>query len=276
MKVLVQTLMQITRVPVGGWSEGMIWEVGASSAAAAIQAGFDQTQRFLLDRMIFGGADTVAIGLRATLLEVAGARPVVKYLDPPSVGGRFGETDANFTALELLGVTPTGKRRVFRYAGMADDLVRNGKLFLSGLSGGNLNAMKRTLATTYIRGVDRTVAEVPVVLIVPATGSVATGVLTTSGNHGLQKGDIAQLLRCRNANGKNRSGFYNVVAVIDATTVQIAPWVESTNIEGSGTVRKYSPTFEQIGEVSFRGIVARKVGRAFGQSRARKFSKKAK
>lgn len=276
MKVLVQCIMQITRVPVGGWSEGMIVDIAASTGQQAVSGAFDQAQRFLNDRMFFAGNQTAAIGLRGTVLDIPGSRPVVKYLDPPLVGGVGFDTDANFVALELLGVSASGKRRVFRYAGMADDFVVNGKVKLTDGRGAALKAMIAFLQSTFIRGVDRTSAEVPIVTITPQVGNPPIGVVVAGQPHGLQRGDSAQLLRVRNASGKKLSGIYNVVAVVDSYTVQISPWTEPSVVEGSGTIRKYTPTYEMAGTVSLKGIVARKVGRAFGQSRARKFAKKAK
>jgi len=269
MFVKVTNTMAITRFKQSGWTENWIMFANTSSQSRALQIAQDVDSGVLTARIKLGGKNTVCTASKYLLVEIPGARPVLKVHDPVFEGDQSRDTDSSFQALELLGVTATGKRRTFRYAGMADDFITNGKPTFTAASAGALATLRAAMLGTYIQGVDRTAASVPIISI------NTTGLVYTQEPHGLIVGDQVQLLRVTTTTGAKGSGVFLVKTRVDDYSFEIAGWPTSRTVDHSGTARKYAVSFEVLSSLSLNGIVARKQGRIFGEPRARKSPAKA-
>lgn len=264
MKMQIRNTMAVSRFKDGGWTEAYIIETNNPDIAASVASCQFLNNILMQQRMLFGGFATVWTATTFTALETPGARPQLIQNNPAVTGPGSNHTDASFTSMELIGTTSLGKRRLFRFAGVADEYVVNGQLALSGLAAPALTNVINVLKGSYIHGVDNSQVQVPIITVSTA------GLVTTFGNHGLAPGDAAQLMRVRTTTNGKASGVYLVNTAPTSNTFTVANWNAANTVDGVGTVRKYVQSFQPITIVAFNRIVARKVGRIFGEPRARR------
>jgi hypothetical protein len=270
MKVRITVDLQVNRVIGGGWTENFVIETGYSDRVGSLQAARTWIGQYLTLRMQLATPDMICIGAKVTFLQLIGSRPVpIVFTNSPFVGtsGTLNETAA-FLALELSAVSQQGNRRTIRFAGLGSNAAAGGQVTLSSSQQNALTPLIGMLVATFIDCIDVTQPLFPIASISP------TGVVTTVGNTPFASGSQVQLFRVTSPTGQRLGGVKLVGIVTAANQFSIGPWTETSWVYDSGSVRQYVETFNPIFAIAVQRIVARKIGRPLGLSRARRFARR--